>query len=245
MIGNLLLLVKLGRLISVFGILVFSGGCRGDDSSTAYSYDPSLIIPTPSMERTSIENSTNVHDICIYTQWSPWSGECPPPNSCGGGIEIRSREPAGRIDQCTDIMEEKECENDCIHVRATVGLLVTEMIDNSVDIKDEHSLSIVPSDVKYTYGSLYGCSAGCHDIQGLDKDHDIVCLTCTNEKSCDQAGQLHMNMVGRLDIIRNRRLFAYAVKVDGKNCSCSFIPEFPLIAGLCSSPSYYLNLSVV
>ena len=228
--------------------VAFLIGASGEASSIGYNYDPSSITQTPGGLDTSVGTRPTSHPPCIYTQWSVWSGECPEPNTCGGGTQVRSREPAGTITQCTDIMQEQDCENECVHVRATKGILVTEMIDHSALSEDEdhlHSFSIRPEDVKYTYGSLWGCSAGCHDIEGLDSDHDIVCVMCTNEQACGRAGLLRMNMVGKLHIIRNRRQSAYAVKVDGENCSCSFIPEFALINGLCSSPSYYINLTVL
>lgn len=244
--GSTPLAVLLRGQIVLWSIL-YLGGAPGEAYSTAHYYDPSLITPTPSSPNKSFATSQPPPPTCTYTQWSSWAGECPAPKSCGGGTELRSREPAGSISQCSDITQERDCKNECVHVRATRGILVTEMIDNSAPSEDGELVdrnSILPEDVRYTYGSLWGCSAGCLDIEGLDRDHDIVCLMCTNEHTCGQLGLLRLNMVGKLDIIRNRRQSSYAVKVEGADCSCSFIPEFALINGLCSSPSYYINLTV-
>jgi hypothetical protein len=200
---------------------------------------------TPHNTRTTFHTETPApFPSCIYTQWSAWSGYCPPANACGGGIQTRTRAPAGDIDRCRDTMQERMCDEDCTHVVATVGLIVNGLIDNPASTEDPIS-PVVVEDIRYTYGSLSSCSRGCGDIHGLNRNHDIVCVTCMNPHSCGRAGALRMNNPGKLDLVRNKREGPYAMKVDGLPCSCSFTPQFPLMSGMCSSPSYYINFTVL
>lgn len=185
-------------------------------------------------------------NTCIYTQWSEWFGDCSIANSCGSGIQVRNRVSVKNTDTCSDILQERNCPDKCVHVMATVGLLVIGMIDNPALGEGEDPTAMLKhGEVRHTYGSLTACSPGCLDIEGLDKDHKIICVMCTNANSCRRVGQLHMNKNGKFDIIRNRRQGHHALKVHGDSCSCSFTPDMPLQTGMCSAPSYYINLTVL
>ena len=231
-VSTLRTLCSLALLISV---------AAAEESSTLYN-TPNFVVSPHSIPR----HVETPHPSCIYTQWSDWSGDCPPADACGGGIQTRNRAAAGDIDRCKDIMQEKTCQEDCVHVLATKGLIVTGMVDNPASTKEEDSNSpVAVEDIRYTYGSLSDCSAGCQDIKQLDRNHDIVCVTCTNSYSCGRVGALHINKTGKLDFVRNTRQGPYAVKVDGPFCSCSFTPNFPLMTGVCSAPSYYMILTVL
>lgn len=180
---------------------------------------------------------------CSYTAWSEWNGQCPPPLSCTSGIQIRTRVSAGNIDRCTNTTQEKTCEAECVNVLVTPSLLVLKMTNNPASGKDEAITSPLVDEERYTYGSLFACSPGCSDINGLDRDHDIVGLTCMNAHSCERAGALLLGKKGMLTIIRNKRKGNHAVKLDGYPCSCSFIPKLPLMAGLAST--FYINFTVL
>lgn len=211
--------------------------------SVAAAEDASNFVVSPHNNPTQVKAPL---PSCIYTQWSAWSGDCPPADACAGGILTRNRAAAGYTDGCGDILQEQMCPEDCVHVLATKGLIVTGMVDNPAATQDEDATSpVVVGNVRYTYGSLTDCSAGCQDIDQLDRNHDIVCVTCTNPYSCERVGALHMHTTGKLDFIRNRRKGPYVVKVDGPTCSCSFTPNFPLMTGVCSVPSYYLVMTVL
>lgn len=183
---------------------------------------------------------------CIYTKWSEWFGYCPPRNSCGSGIVTRNRIPAGNVDGCTDNIQERRCEDECVHVLTVIGILVIGVIDNpALGAGEDPTSPLSPENVRYTYGSLFDCSEGCQDIEVLTRNHDTVCLMCTNVNSCKRAGSLHLNKISKLDFLRTTRKGAYTVKRDGESCSCSFKPEFSLVTGVCSAPSYYINLTVL
>lgn len=199
-------------------------------STTTYTVSPHIRTDNP----------------CTYTPWSPWSGECPSINACGGGIQTRKRAATDNTETCMDTIRQKICDQNCVHVLATKGLMVIGIRDNTASTEEEdHHSPVVREAVRYTYGSLSNCSLGCHDIGGLDRDHDIVCVMCTNSYSCKRAGTLHMNKMGKLDFVRRKREGPYMVRTDGMPCSCSFTPKFPLMAGMCSAPSYYISVTVL
>lgn len=183
---------------------------------------------------------------CIYKEWSAWAGHCPPANACGGGIQTRTRAPAGHTKGCGDTTQQQDCDEKCVHVQVTKGLIFNGMIDNPASTKTENPISAVAVRyARYTYGSLSACSQECHDIDGLDRNYDIVCVMCTNQHSCNRAGGMHLSRTGKLDFVRNTRQGPYVKKVEGRHCTCSFTPEFPLMGGVCSAPSYYMNLTVL
>jgi hypothetical protein len=200
---------------------------------------------------------------CIYKQWSAWSGDCPPPDACEGGFRIRNRDPTNTTTttttttattgntaantSCIETEQQKTCAEDCVHVLATKGLIVIGMIDNPASTEEEEDIDspLLLEDVRYMYGSLSKCSPGCQDVPGLDADHDIVCVMCTNLHSCRRAGALHLNKSGKLDVIRSIRKGPYIVQAEEQHCSCYYTPDFPLMTGMCSAPSYYINFTVL
>lgn len=210
--------------------------------SAVYPFDTSI---SPKELDVATKSSSDV--ACMYTQWSEWSRECQSHISCGDGFQIRTRYPTANDDTCTDVIEDIECEVGCVHVTATKGVLVIPMLENAALVKEEEDggSALAVEDMRYTYGSLYQCSSGCHNIDGLDTDHDIVCVMCPRLQACETLGELQLKKSAMLDIVRNKRDKGYAFKVDGERCSCLFTPKFPLVAGMCSSPSFYINLTAL
>lgn len=230
--------------ISVCCFVLFTSVILGNVSSIASHDGASLGNSSPNTSMTSQPETPHSEPQCIYTQWSHWSGYCPPPTFCGSSIQRRTRYPDGNIDRCTDIMQQRNCKAECVNIRVTTSLLVLKMRDNSALGKEENTTSSL-SYTRYTYGSLFDCFPGCSDIKGLDRDHEFVCVTCMNEHSCERAGALHLMTRGNLNVVRNKRKGNYAVKVDGEPCSCSFIPKVSLMDGICGAPSYYINFTVL
>lgn len=156
-----------------------------------------------------------------------------------------SKHVSGIEHTCTDTGETNMCEENYVRVHVTRGLVVKGVINNPASTEREDPKSpVVLENVKYTYGSLRDCSTGCHDIKGLDRDYDLVCVTCTNLHSCGRATKLHLNKTGKLDFFRRKNKDGNLVLADGPSCSCLFTPLYPLIAGICSSP-YYISVTVL
>lgn len=177
---------------------------------------------------------------CNYTEWSSWSEDCPPANTCRGGVQTRNR---NADEGCTDVVQMRQCTEECKHVAVAYGLLPSGKVYKSAQAEANPPVDVEA--FRYTYGSLTRCSQGCSDFKGLNTDHDTVCLMCTNSDSCRRTGALETNLACKLDLVRYRRVGLHAVKLDGPDCSCSFTPEMPLMKGVCSVPSYYINFTVL
>lgn len=202
-----------------------------------------LLLP----QNTHNADKSDKHNECIYTEWSVWSGTCPPPHACAGGIQVRNRQPAGNTGKCTDTMEQKTCDQDCVHLMVTPKLLVNGMIGNPASAEGEKTASQnnIMKESRFTFGPLSNCSPGCKDIYGLQRDHEIVCIMCANSYSCERAKALKFNQTCKLDVIRSIRNGLRATKLNGPTCSCTFTPEDDLKAGICPSPSPDMNFTVL
>lgn len=181
---------------------------------------------------------------CNYTMWSEWSGHCPL-NVCGVGTQKRVRSAAmdDYSSSCHNTSETKLCETDCSLLLVTKGFVVNEIAGNPM--AEENGAPLTVDTLKYTYGSLAMCSDECYDIDGLDKYHETVCVMCTNENSCNRAGILRAKNTEKLQVMRHTRDGIRRVIENGPSCKCMFTPALPLMEGVCSVPSYYINFTVL